>query len=333
VLSECFAPHIGGIETVTRIVADEFAALGHEVVVATRSPAAAGAPVEEFPFRVERRPSAWRLRALARWSEAVLVNHLSVRMLWPLWGVRRPITVATHTYLHRLGAAPPLAARVKRALLARLRRIAISEAIAAHLALPATVVPNPYRSALFGLRPGSPRDREVAFLGRLVDDKGADLLLAALALLAAAGLRPRLTVIGAGPEEAALRAQAHAAGLAGQVAFAGVLTGEALVAELNRHRVLAVPSRWPEPFGVVALEGLACGCIPVVSSGGGLPDAVGACGLVFASGDAAALAAALRTALGDDAVAARLRAAAPAHLQRHAGPAIAARYLEVMGAR
>ena len=39
--------------------------------------------------------------------------------------------------------------------------------------------------------------------------------------------------------------------------------------------VLVVPSRWKEPFGMVAVEGLACGCRLVVSEGGGLPEAAG----------------------------------------------------------
>ena len=51
-----------------------------------------------------------------------------------------------------------------------------------------------------------------------------------------------------------------------------------MVEELNRHEIMVVPSRWNELFGVVALEGMACGCAMLVSDGGGLPDAVGYAG-------------------------------------------------------
>jgi glycosyltransferase involved in cell wall biosynthesis len=54
-----------------------------------------------------------------------------------------------------------------------------------------------------------------------------------------------------------------------------------LVKALNEHKVLLVPSKWKEPFGVVVLEGQACGCIPIASDGGGLADAVGDAGLLF----------------------------------------------------
>lgn len=63
------------------------------------------------------------------------------------------------------------------------------------------------------------------------------------------------------------------------------MSGRELVAELNRHRYLLVPSLWKEPFGIVALEGMACGCWPIVVDGGGLPEAIGNLGTVFTRGD------------------------------------------------
>ncbi len=49
-------------------------------------------------------------------------------------------------------------------------------------------------------------------------------------------------------------------------------------------------SRFDEPFGIVALEGIACGCVVVGSEGGGLPEAIGPCGRTFKNGDAQDLA-------------------------------------------
>ena len=43
--------------------------------------------------------------------------------------------------------------------------------------------------------------------------------------------------------------------------------GAALAALLNQCRILVVPSLWAEPFGIVALEGIACGCVVVGSAG------------------------------------------------------------------
>jgi len=96
---------------------------------------------------------------------------------------------------------------------------------------------------------------------------------------------------------------------------------------MNRHRVLVVPSRWNEPFGIVALEGMACGCLVVGSEGGGLREAIGAAGLTFPNGEALALADCLRKALTDQQAVQNCHQAAPEHLAVHAPALVAARYL------
>jgi glycosyltransferase involved in cell wall biosynthesis len=92
--------------------------------------------------------------------------------------------------------------------------------------------------------------------------------------------------------------------------------------------VLVIPSLWHEPFGVVALEGLASGCALVGSAGGGLPEAMGPTGRTFPNGDAGALAAALRAALAE--APAGRAPEAEEHLRRHAPAAVAPRFLEVL---
>src|SRR5262249_3490861 len=139
--------------------------------------------------------------------------------------------------------------------------ISVSRAMAEDLGTPSVVILNAYRDHLFRTLPGVPRTRDLVFLGRLVSDKGVDLLLAALGRLAEDGLRPELTIVGDGPELPALYAQAQRLGLANQVEFTGTRTGDELVHLLNRHRIVVVPSRYNEPFGVAALEGTACGCV------------------------------------------------------------------------
>ena len=92
---------------------------------------------------------------------------------------------------------------------------------------------------------------------------------------------------------------------------------------------MVVPSRY-EPFGIVALEGIACGCVVVASDADGLPDAVGNCGLIFRSEDITDLVRALRQALLDDALKMRLRVQRQQHLARFARAVVAHRYLEVI---
>lgn len=145
-----------------------------------------------------------------------------------------------------------------------------------------------------------PRDgfrRKIVFLGRLVPNKGADILLRALPLVADA----ELVMLGDGPELDALRSLACALGIEARVRFAGWSSREAVNAELGDTAIVSVPSLWPEPFGLVALEANARG-IPVVASAvGGLVDVIedGVTGLLVPPDDPRSLAEALARLLSD----------------------------------
>ena len=117
------------------------------------------------------------------------------------------------------------------------------------------------RDNLSARAPESKRPGDLIFLGRLVSEKGIDVLLHALALLRSRALSPRLTIVGSGPELSAMQEMAERLGLHEQVTFAGAKSGAELVHLLQEHKILVIPSRYDEPFGVVALEGIACGCV------------------------------------------------------------------------
>ena len=164
-----------------------------------------------------------------------------------------------------------------------------------------------------------------------MSDKGVDVLLDALHRLANQGCRPKLTIIGAGPDEGHLRALVRDLRLDGQTRFAGRLTGQTLAREISKHKIMVVPSSWEEPFGIVALEGIACGCVIVGTDGGGLPEAIGPCGLLARRGDAADLALQIDRALLDFQGQKIMRAAARDHLSRHTAEHIVTAYLRVLG--
>lgn len=329
-VSYAYAPSVGGIETVSRLLVAEFVRAGHEVTVLTWT-SADGSDVDDGgPCPVIRHPDLLALLRWTAWADVVFHNNISLTAAWPLALVRRPWVVAHHTWIARPDGQVTWRDRLKLALTRKAVNISISAAIAAQLGCPSTVVPNPYEDTRFVVLPDIPRDRDLVFLGRLVSDKGADVLIAALGLLRADGLTPTCTVIGSGPEEARLRLQAQDAGLGTQIDFTGVLRDHALVERLNRHRIVVVPSRWREPFGLVALEGIACGCVAVVSADGGLVDAAGPCGRSVPNGDVPALARCLRELLTEPTQIAYLRAGADAHLAGHASSAVARRYLDII---
>lgn len=324
--SHSFAPNIGGIETVSELLALEFCRAGHEVRVVTQTVPTDSAA---WPFQVVRRPSAWELYRQLRWCEVYFQNNISLRTAWPFFFVHRPWIIAHQTWLAGAADRVGIAYRVKSFVVHFARNISISRAVASSLDVPSVVISNPYRDSVFCPMNEGPRDRELLFLGRLVSDKGADLLINALADLREAGVEPMLTVVGSGPEEAALRALVEKHALVEQVSFIGSKQGGDLATILRAHQVLVVPSRWAEPFGLVALEGIACGCVVVGSEGGGLKEAIGPCGLTFRNGSVASLTGALRTVLARPELIAGFRSQAEEHLHGFTPATSARQYLQV----
>jgi glycosyltransferase involved in cell wall biosynthesis len=319
--SYSFFPSIGGLETVSAVLAREFACAGHLVKLVTQT---RSTEVDGFPFEVIRRPLPARLFDLVRWCDVYFQNNISLLMAWPLALVHRPWVVA-----HQIWLSPDWKGQLKRFLLRFAIGVSISRAIAADFP-PSVVIPDPYDNTVFYERSEIYRERDLIYVGRLISDKGVHLVLEALTNLRSQGQCLTLTIVGSGPEEVALRRLAQQLGLDDQVCFAGVQRGHNLARLLNAHRVMVVPSIWLEPFGIVALEGIACGCIVVGSEGGGLKDAIGPCGLTFPNGDVEALTRCLANLFDNPECWTAFRAAAADHLAQHTPAAVASAYLRIL---
>lgn len=110
---------------------------------------------------------------------------------------------------------------------------------------------------------------EVLYVGQVIRGKGVDLLLRALATVR----RPwHLTVAGTGNHLDACKALAQELGIDRRVEFTGWINHNRLTAYHARACVCAVPSRWPEPFGMVGIEAMARGRPVVGFAVGGIPD-------------------------------------------------------------
>jgi glycogen(starch) synthase len=177
----------------------------------------------------------------------------------------------------------------------------------------------------------APGERLVLLVGRLVYEKGFHLALEALAQTVARLGGIRFVVAGSGTAEAELREQARRLGLMRYGTFLGWVGDDMLHALYRVAEVAIVPSIY-EPFGLVALEAMACGCLCIVADTGGLREVVpgdGTVGLRFRSRDADALGDALWRILTDDDARASLVTEARAHALRFDWSAVARRTLEV----
>lgn len=323
--SHLFHPSIGGIESISMLLAESFQQRGHEVRVITQTPSEER---EEYPFKVYRLPSHKVSLECINWCDILFHSNITLRNIWPLTILQKRWVITHQTWIARGDGSLMWMDRVKRLLLNAAKCISISKAVAQSMPTHSVIIPNSYDDKVFRLKPEIPRVLDLVFMGRLVSDKGADILLDAVSMLKSYNLTPSITIIGGGPEMEALQAQAARIGISEMVRFTGPLRGEDLCNELNRHKIMVIPSLWNEPFGIVALEGLACGCITVGSNGGGLKDAIGKCGATFDNGNIIQLAGILRELLTNSAKLESYKKHVSAHLRRHEPKNIINKYLE-----
>lgn len=166
------------------------------------------------------------------------------------------------------------------------------------------------------------RPPRVVGVGRLVEKKGFDRLIDALALMVRDGRTVRLDLVGAGPEEEALRARTAALGLTGVVTFHGPLPQGRALGLIKRAAALAAPcvvgaDGNRDGLPTVVLEGLALGTPVVATPVTGIPEAVvdGRTGLLVPEGDVAALAAALGALIDQPGLRCRLAEAGRRHVE------------------
>ena len=191
---------------------------------------------------------------------------------------------------------------------------------------PPVVLPNCLD--LTELPPRRPRERLILFAGRVVAEKGPDAFV--LACAAALPYLPgwHATVIGAdrfrlnSPETVFLQSVRAAAERA-PVSMAGYRDHPDVLEAMARAAIVVVPSRWPEPFGLVALEAMASGAALVCSPRGGLPEVAGDAAIYADPDKPEEIAAALRSLGRDEARRNQLAAAGRARARHFDLPAIA----------
>jgi glycosyltransferase involved in cell wall biosynthesis len=130
----------------------------------------------------------------------------------------------------------------------------------------------------------------VGYVGRLVEEKGIEILLHAVRKLRGPWM---LQILGDGPDRKRLEQMAQWLGIAPRVTFDQKMPSSHLPNYFSGLDVLVLPSlsrpNWKEQFGRVLIEAMACDVITVGAESGAIPEVIGEAGLTFPEGDVDAL--------------------------------------------
>jgi glycosyltransferase involved in cell wall biosynthesis len=150
-------------------------------------------------------------------------------------------------------------------------------------------------------RPDLESEPMVGFAGRLVKKKGVDVLIRAMSILLRREPSARLVIVGDGPERPRLEGLVVSLKIGHAVHFTGHLAKDAMETALARVWVQVVPSKWEEPFGLVAAEAMMRGTACITTDSGGLGELVtkANAGSLVPPGDPEALAVSIESLLAD----------------------------------
>ena len=277
--SSVFAPSIGGIETFVEAFCIELTKKGHNVHLITTSP---NTQKNDFIFSIYRNPSIHTEIKLIRAAEIILHNCIWLKKTFLPLLLHQHNFVIHHTwYRDNKTQRIRLIDLFKKNIARFYVNISISKAIQKSIPCKSYVIHNftRYVTSKSNLK----KEKDLVFVGRLVSDKGCNLLIEAIEYLKIKYKKNvSATIIGNGSEYNSLKKSVSDKKLT-SIEFAGILRNQELYNAIQQHRFIVIPSIWEEPFGIVALEGINAGCIPIVANRGGLPEAIGDCGLTFES--------------------------------------------------
>ena len=322
IFSTVFYPVLGGIENLTLILCKEFLKKGHDVKVITYQKQ--NKPLKDV--EVYYAPGILKTIELFSWCSVYYMPNISLKGVWPLLiNPRKKWVISLNDF--SLTNKQNFISLFKLFLIKLTSaNISVSKNVAKSLCTSSKVIYNCYDDTVFKAQNETERKLDFIFVGRLVSQKGCDVLLKACTDL------PKtftLTIVGDGPEMKNMTVLANKLGLTKQVTFTGTLQGEQIATLLNQHKTLVIPSSGKEGFGIVALEGLACNCRVIAANAGGLSEAVDRFGILFQPRNIQQLNQLLKEALQDINQPVYTKEELAEYLNNYKKQAVAQKYLSV----
>ncbi len=324
IFSTVFYPVLGGIENLTLNLSREFVSKGHEVKVITYQKQ--NRPLTDID--VYYAPGFTKTLRLFNWCDVYFMPNISLKGVWPLLINPRKKWVISQNDFSLTKRKDPLSLIKLFLIKFTSKNISVSKSVANSLHTSSEIIYNCYDDTVFKIENTAERPIDFVFVGRLVSQKGCDTLIKACVGLP----QPfKLTIVGDGPEKNKLKNLANKLNLSEHIDFTGTKNSVEIASILNRHKVLVIPSNGKEGFGIVVLEGLACGCKIIAANAGGLSEAVGNFGKLFEPGNAEQLNHLLKETLVDINQPAYNQQDLTAYLSNYKKNVIAQKYLSIFG--
>lgn len=281
IFTTAFYPSIGGLENQTLSLLYEFLKKGHKVKVITLQFKAITITSSASVLNkvdIYYRPSFLKMLHLFLWCNTLYMPNISLQGAWLIFLNPFKNWIISHNDFY-LSGKRNIKTRIKRFLIKfASHNIAVSKSVAGYMNIKSIVIYNCYDNDIFKIYKEEEKIYDFVFLGRLVSQKGCNVLIQACKSLK----EPfTLNIIGDGPERPILEEMVKSLNLTQNVKFLGILEGVCLAKMLNRHRIMVIPSIEEEGFGTVVLEGMACGCRIIAADAGGLSEAVNGFGKIF----------------------------------------------------
>ena len=360
-----FYPSTGGVETISRTMAEQMSQMGHEVRIVTETDLGAAQELESERFSVIRKPTFKMRIKLVKQASIVFSNGASMGLffyakllgkpfVWThngyqvscidglgwAYGEPSPLSPAASIAFHWRQSGP---VRITLEAFKLFLRRSVSKGVDLNIAATQWVafrqpLPNqvqlytPYELATFQnqKQENEVLDYDFVFVGRLVSEKGVRTLLKAFQRIVRShpDYCGRLLIVGDGPERSNLERLAEELGILSRTDFVGRKTGPELVRFIKKAPIAIVPSEWEEPMGGVALELLAAGRTLIVSKLGGMAECMGEAALTFDNGNSESLQQCMELLVFDDELQEKLRSNAAQRLAAFSPHVLTARYIK-----
>lgn len=275
-------------------------------------------------------------RAVAAFAPDLIHAHWWFPAGWVVAGAGMPFVLTCHGSDVRLLDRGVLFPRLARRVFGQAGAVTtVSHFLAAdierhvpRLKRPVVVAPMPVEVDRFEAGAATPKARppRILYAGNLLESKGVDVLLRALAILRERSIPCRLRVVGEGPARGGLEALARQLGIVDAVEWSDFVPQDAMPAEYGASTITVLPTRGQaEGLGLVLVEALLAGSAVVGTPAGGIPEVVvdGETGLLARDGDPQHLADQLDRLLTDPALRARLTEAGMRRMRATYSPAAA----------